>query len=148
MFFKLNCRCYSRISYEEEVNSHSKSRSTDKLLADLKELIIIYQENLHDAQELQMRAHNKVFSLNAMLLVIKYSSIANKLRPNLIRSLEKSFLDHSESYILLGSKFINESFLESGKFMVFFFFMCHCWSRTQLGREDEQKSQTSGVGQN
>ena len=45
--------------YKEEVDSRSKSKSADKLLAKLRELIIVCQENFHHAQELQKRAHNK-----------------------------------------------------------------------------------------
>ena len=40
MPFELNCVYYPRMSYKEEVNSHFKSKSADKLSAELKELII------------------------------------------------------------------------------------------------------------
>ena len=49
--FELNYGYYPRISYKEVVNSHSKSKSADKLSAELRELIIVYQENLHHTQE-------------------------------------------------------------------------------------------------
>ena len=45
--------------YEEEVDSHSKSKSADELSAELRELMIVCWENLHHAQKLQKRAHNK-----------------------------------------------------------------------------------------
>ena len=57
--FKLNCGYHPRILYKEEVDSRSKSKSADKLSAELKELMIVYWENLHHAQKLQKRAHNK-----------------------------------------------------------------------------------------
>ena len=57
--FELNCGYHPRILYEEEVNFRSKSKSADKLSAELRELIIVCQKNLHHAQELQTRAHNK-----------------------------------------------------------------------------------------
>ena len=47
MFFKLNCSYYPRISYKEKINFCSKSRSMNKLLEDLRELMIIYQKNLY-----------------------------------------------------------------------------------------------------
>ena len=47
------------MSYEEEIDSHSKLKSVDELSAELRELIIICQENLHYAQKLQKRAYNK-----------------------------------------------------------------------------------------
>ena len=39
--FELNCGYHPRISYKEDVNSHSQSKSIDKLLAELRELMII-----------------------------------------------------------------------------------------------------------
>ena len=47
------------MSYEEEVNPHSKSKSADELSAELRELMIVCQENLHHAQKLQKRAYDK-----------------------------------------------------------------------------------------
>ena len=47
------------MSYEEEVDPRSKSKSVDKLSAKQRELMIVCQENLHHAQELQKRAYNK-----------------------------------------------------------------------------------------
>ena len=60
MPFKLNCGYHFRMSYKEKVNSRSKSKSVDELSAKLRELMIVCQENLYHAQELQKRAHNKV----------------------------------------------------------------------------------------
>ena len=51
ILFKLNCSYYLRISYEEEVSSCSKFKSIDKLSAKLRELMIIYWENLHHTQK-------------------------------------------------------------------------------------------------
>ena len=45
--------------YKEEVNSRSKSKSPDKLSAELRKLMIIYRENLYITQEIQKQAHNK-----------------------------------------------------------------------------------------
>ena len=47
------------MSYKEEVDSHSKSKSSDKLLAELRELMIVCQKNLYHAQDFKKRAHNK-----------------------------------------------------------------------------------------
>ena len=57
--FELNCGYHSRMSYEENVNSRFRSKSADKLLAELRELMIVCQENLYYAQELQKQAHDK-----------------------------------------------------------------------------------------
>ena len=57
--FKLNCGYHPRVSYEKDIDFLSKSKSTDKLSAKLRELMTVCQENLHHAQELQKQAHNK-----------------------------------------------------------------------------------------
>ena len=57
--FELNCGYYHQMLYKEDVNSRSQSKSADELLAELRELMIVCQENLHHTQELQKRAYNK-----------------------------------------------------------------------------------------
>ena len=57
--FELNFDYYCQMLYEEDVNPRFQSKSADKLSAELRELIIVCQENLYHAQELQKRAHNK-----------------------------------------------------------------------------------------
>lgn len=47
--FKLNYGYYLWISYKEEVNPHSKSKSANELLTELRELIIVYCKNLYYA---------------------------------------------------------------------------------------------------
>lgn len=50
--FVLNCRYHLWILYIEKVNPYSKSKSTDKLLAELKKLRIVCYKNLYQAQKL------------------------------------------------------------------------------------------------
>ena len=57
--FELNCGYHPCMLYKEEVDPRSQSKSADKLVENLKELIIICRENLYQAQELQKRAYNK-----------------------------------------------------------------------------------------
>ena len=57
--FELNCGYHPRMSYEEDVDPRSQSKSADELSAELRELMIVCQENLHHAQELQKHAHDK-----------------------------------------------------------------------------------------
>ena len=57
--FELNCGYHPRMSYEEDVDPRSQSKSADELLAELRELMIVCRDNLHHAQELQKRAHDK-----------------------------------------------------------------------------------------
>ena len=57
--FKLNCGYHPRMSYKEKVDPRSKSKSAEELSAELRKLIIVCRENLHHAQKLQKRAHDK-----------------------------------------------------------------------------------------
>ena len=47
------------MAYKNDIDPCSKSKLVDKLLAKLRELIIVCQENLHHAQEFQKQAYNK-----------------------------------------------------------------------------------------
>ena len=57
--FNFNCRYHPRISYEENLDPRSKSRTAEELSSKLRELIIICKQNLYHAQELQKQGHNK-----------------------------------------------------------------------------------------
>ena len=63
--FKLNCGYHPRISYEEDLNPRSKSRTAEELSSELRKLMTPCQQNLHHAQELQKRAHNKDVKLRS-----------------------------------------------------------------------------------
>ena len=47
--FELNCGYHFRMLYKKNVNSRSQSKSADELLAELRELMIVWQENLYHA---------------------------------------------------------------------------------------------------
>ena len=51
--FELNYGYHPQMSYKEDVKPRSKSKSADELSTELKELIIVCQENLHHTQKLQ-----------------------------------------------------------------------------------------------
>ena len=57
--FELNCGYHPWMLYKDNVDPRSKSKSADNLSAELRELIIVCKENLHHAQKLQKRAHDK-----------------------------------------------------------------------------------------
>ena len=46
-FFKLNCGYHPRVSYEEDLDPRSKSRTAEELSSELRELITVCQQNLH-----------------------------------------------------------------------------------------------------
>ena len=57
--FELNCRYHPRVSYEEDLDPRSKSRTAEELSSELQELMTVCQQNLHHAQKLQKRGHDK-----------------------------------------------------------------------------------------
>ncbi len=57
--FELNCGFHPRVSFEEDVDPCSRSRSANELAEELRELMEVCCQNLLHAQELQKRAHDK-----------------------------------------------------------------------------------------
>ena len=57
--FELNCGYHPSVSYEEDLNPRSKSRTAKKLSSELRELMTVCQQNFYHAQELQKQGHNK-----------------------------------------------------------------------------------------
>ena len=51
-YFELNCGYHLWVSYKEDLNPRSKSKSVEELFFELQELITVYQQNLYYAQEL------------------------------------------------------------------------------------------------
>ena len=58
-FFELNYSYQLWMSYKEDVEPRSQSKSADELSAELRKLMIICQKNLHYTQDFQKQAHNK-----------------------------------------------------------------------------------------
>ncbi len=57
--FKLNCGYHPKVSFEEDVDPRSRSRSANKLAKELRELMEVCCQNLFHVQQLQKRAHDK-----------------------------------------------------------------------------------------
>ncbi len=57
--FELNCGYHPKVSFEEDVNPHSRSRSANELAEELRELMEVCCQNFLHAYELQKRAHDK-----------------------------------------------------------------------------------------
>ena len=65
--FELNYGFHPRVSFEDNINPCSKSRSANEPAKKLTELIDIYQQNLLYAQKLQKEYIIKAWSPEAML---------------------------------------------------------------------------------
>ena len=59
MLFELNCGYHFHVSFEEDINSCSWSKTADKLSAKLQELMTVCRKDFHHGQELQKQARNK-----------------------------------------------------------------------------------------
>ena len=57
--FKFNCGFHPQVSFENKVDSYSRSCYPNKLAKELRNLMDIYQQNLFHAQKLQKKAYNK-----------------------------------------------------------------------------------------
>ena len=57
--FELNCGYHPCVSFKEDIDPRFRSKTADKLLAELQELITVCRQNLYHAQKLQKQAHNK-----------------------------------------------------------------------------------------
>lgn len=57
--FELNCGYHTLVCYKEDIDPRFGFLSADELSSELRELMIVCQDNLFCTQELQKRAHNK-----------------------------------------------------------------------------------------
>ena len=63
--FEVNCGYHSCVPFKEDTDSCFPSKSADKLLTELQELITICWQNLYHAQKLQKQAQNKGVKLRS-----------------------------------------------------------------------------------
>ena len=90
--FELNCGYYLRVSYEEDLDPRSKSRTAEDLSSKLRELMTVYQQNFHHAQKLQKRAHNKGVKPQSYAPGDKVWLSSKHLKTKRNRKLEAKFL--------------------------------------------------------
>ncbi len=57
--FELNCGFHPRASYEEDVNSRSKSKAVNELATKPRDLMTVCRDNLKHTQEFQKWYHKK-----------------------------------------------------------------------------------------
>ena len=110
--FKLNCSYHFSISYKKVVNSCSKFKLANKLLAELKKVIIVCKKNLYYIQKFQRKTYNKSVkpkiyaSSNKNLLNIKYIKTKQnqKLKAKLFKLFQILHFVRKQSYKLELSK--------------------------------------------
>ena len=92
ILFELNCGYHPRVSYKEDLDPRSKSKTVEELSFELQNLMAVCQQNLHHAQELQKRAHNKGVKPRSYALGNKVWLSSKHLRTKRNRKLEAKFL--------------------------------------------------------
>ena len=110
--FELNCNFYPWLSYKKNVNLCSKFKLANKLSAKLRELIIVFQENLYHAQKFRKQAYNKgvkiknYASSNKVWLNSKYIKTKQnrKLKAKFFKPFQVFHLISKQAYKLELSK--------------------------------------------
>ena len=91
--FKLNCGYNPCVSYKEDFDPRLGSRTAKKLSSKLRELMTICQQNLHHAQKLQKRSHNKGVKPQSYAPGMKVWLSSKYLKTKRNHKLEAKFLD-------------------------------------------------------
>ncbi len=89
--FELNCGYHRRVLFEEDIDICLRSRSTIKLVKELRELIEVYCQNLFYAQELQKRAHDKGVKSRSYALDKKFWLNSKYIKTKKNRKLKSKF---------------------------------------------------------
>ena len=135
--FELNCGYHSWILYEEEANPCSKSKSANKLLAELKELMIVYWANLHHAQELQKRAYDKDVKPRSYALDKKVWLNSKYIKTKQNQKLEAKFFRLFHVLHLVGKQVYKLELPKKWKiYDVFHVWLVLCHIRRLMTKED------------
>ena len=102
--FELNCGYHPRVSYKEDLNPRSKSKTAKKLSFELRNLMAACQQNLHHAQKLQKQAHNKGVKPQSYASGIKIWLNSKHLKTKQNRKLEGKFLGPFRVLHLVGKQ--------------------------------------------
>ena len=91
MLFGPNGGYYPRVSFEENSNLCSQSKSANELSAELQDLMTVCRENIYHAQELQKQAHDKGVKLSSYILGDKVWLNNKYIKTKRNRKLEAKF---------------------------------------------------------
>ena len=108
--FELNCGYHSHVSYKEDIDPRSRSKSADDLASELREFMAVCRENLKHAQNLQKRAHNKGTKPRNYAPSDKFWLNSKYIKTKKNRKLKAKFFGPPESYIRWGSKLISSNY--------------------------------------
>lgn len=98
-FFKLNSNYHPCVFFKDENNPSLRSCLANKLAKELKKVMLIYQQNLLYAQELQKQANNKSIKSCSYTLNEKVWLKVNILKWSKIENSKPSFLAKCKFFI-------------------------------------------------
>ena len=93
IFFELNWVYHLYVSFEENINLCSQSKTADELSIGLQEVITVCLKNLHHAQKLQKQAHNKYIKPRSYALDNKVWLNSKYIKTKQNRKLEAKFFE-------------------------------------------------------
>ena len=91
--FELNCGYHLRVSYKEDLDPCSKSKTAEELSFELRNFMAVCQQNLYHAQELQKQAYNKGVKLQSYAPSNKVWLSSKHLKTKQNCKLEAKFLN-------------------------------------------------------
>ena len=89
--FEINCGFYLQVSFKDDVDPYSRSRSADKLANELRELMNIYHQNLIHTQKLQKKAYDKSVKSQSYVLGEKVWLNSKYIKTKQNQKLEANF---------------------------------------------------------
>ncbi len=89
--FELNCGYHPRVSFKEDIDSRSRSRSANELADELRELMEVCCQNFLHAQELQKRAYDKGIKSHSYAPGEKVWLNSKYIKPKRNKKLESKF---------------------------------------------------------
>ena len=137
--FELNCGYHPRMLYKEKVDLRSQSKSAGELSEELRQLMVVYCENLHHAQELQKRAYDKGVEPQSYAPGEKIWLNSKFIKTRRNRKLEAKFFGPFQVLHPVKKQAYKLELPKNGEFMMLS--MCHCWSRTPQGRDGSSQCQ-------
>ena len=124
--FELNYGYYAQISYRDDVDFCSKSKSADDLSAKLRELVIVCRNNLYHAYKLQKRAYNKGVKPKSYAASNKVWLNSKYIKTKKNQELKAKFLESFRVLHLVSRQAYQLKLLRR------LFSTYYCWSSTPL----------------
>lgn len=128
MFFELYCNYYLCVFFQDEVDLHSKSQSTNKQIKQLRQLISICQQNLLHAQKLYKKAYNKMVKLRSYTPGKKVQLNNKYIKKKQNEKYKAKFFKPFQAFDLINHQVYKLKLRTSWEFMILFTY--HCQKKT------------------